>query len=673
MLTRPTPSSPAEELEALTCIAHLYRLLLQRPSDRAGLLHHADRLLAGESLPGMVRSLLESGEAMRLWAGLEDGQLAWTLWLARGGPIDPKRGVATRIRERRQFRQAWHGDLDGFIAGLVRSDAVRGAVLLPSLFPAGIDPAEDDVYRAWSYRLWAAETARGVERGIMPMLPRLLRWGPPILLTMQLGEDDTAEAITSSIASLVAQSYRSWRLSLQGDLPPGSVLADPRVSHAGFDQAPSPRRAWLGWLQAGDTLSPLALALFAQAIRRQPDAVLAYCDEDRIGQDGLRSHPVLKPGWDPVAAERADFAGDLALYRGDHLSGRLARLWTGSDGQARLLAATDGAPDRLVMHLPAVLFHRASHPEPRSRAGASASPFCARTQPPVSVVIATRDRADLLDHCVETLRTRTDYPSIQIVLVDNGSTEPDALALLERLAATGCHVLRRPGPFNWSALNNDGVRASSGEVVVLMNNDVACIDPAWLGLMVSACLRPQAGIVGARLLFPDGLLQHAGIVIGPGPEAAHVAAAAEMADASAGRPAIRRVAAVTGACMAFRREVFDRVDGLDAVSLPVTWNDIDFCLRVRAIGLHVLLVQRAVLVHDEGSTRTPDRAAENQSQLARTHRIIGRRHADALRSDLFSNPQAIVASGGGRLDPHAPQRLWRILRDGRHTRRDRCI
>ena len=491
------------EVERLLGVVHLYRLLLRRTVDRGGLLHHAELIDRGESLETVADSLLHTDEGREAWAGVAPAGIAHRLWQAAGGAPEA-------------FDPAWTGagSVPALVAGLVRSVRVREKSVLDALCPAGVDPAADDVYAGWSYRLWAIETDRALAAAARRLFPLLRAIGPRIRLLIELRPGDNREQLDATIASLSGQVFGRWRLVLRGSLPAGFVLpADARVTAVGADDA-VPWTGWTGRLQPGDTLSPAALALLGFAICRRPWADAVCCDEDRRRDDGSCVDPVL-PGRGSLAQARPAFF----LLRGTK-----RRRHEGIGG------------DRLV-HLPAILCHRLVRfgppvPEQRVTVG---------PMPPVSVVIATRDRAELLECCVSSLRTCTDYPSVEVVLVDNGSTEPDALALLGGLERDGCRVLRRPGAFNWSALNNDGVAAATGEIVVLMNNDVQCVEPGWLRPMVRACLLPGAGAVGAVLRYRDGTVQHAGVVLGPGPQAAHL-----RCD-NGWLPRVEAVPAVTGA------------------------------------------------------------------------------------------------------------------------------
>ncbi len=169
-------------------------------------------------------------------------------------------------------------------------------------------------------------------------------------------------------------------------------------------------------------------------------------------------------------------------------------------------------------------------------------------------------------------------------------------------------VLARPGPFNWSALNNAAAAVATGEILLLLNNDIEVVEPGWLATIAGHVMRSQIGVVGARLLFPSGRLQHGGILLGPRGQAVHAMTHAEEGNPGyMGQVALARdLSAVTGACLAIRRAVFEQVGGLEAEHLRVAWSDIDLCLRVRDAGYRVVWLPNAVLLHHEGATRGRD-------------------------------------------------------------------
>jgi GT2 family glycosyltransferase len=280
----------------------------------------------------------------------------------------------------------------------------------------------------------------------------------------------------------------------------------------------------------------------------------------------------------------------------------------------------------------------------------------------VTVVVPHRDRADLLATCTAGVLERTDYPALEVLIVDNGSTEAATERLLARLTEDGrVRVLPQPGPFNFAALNNAAVAQARGDVLLLLNNDTDVLEAGWLRELVSHVMRPDVGVAGARLLYPDRTIQHAGILLGPGMAATHVGRGAPLGDAGyLGQLACtREVSAVTAACLCLRTEIWRMVGGMDE-RLAVTWNDVDLCLRVRKAGKRVIWTPHATLLHHESVTRgfecaDPARLARfrEEQQLMRT--IWG----EWLNEDPFLNPN-LLAEESGRLVLTKPrgQRPW---------------
>jgi GT2 family glycosyltransferase len=228
-----------------------------------------------------------------------------------------------------------------------------------------------------------------------------------------------------------------------------------------------------------------------------------------------------------------------------------------------------------------------------------------RGEPLVSVIVPFKDEPGLLTQCVESLCEAPGYDRFEIVLVDNASTLPETATLLDRLSEHPRVVLlEEPGPFNCSTINNDAAAASSGDLLLFMNNDVEATTEGWLLPLVEHAQRPEVGAVGARLLYPNRTIQHAGVVLGMARAAAHV-----LQDCPEDHPGYltwawmtRDVSAVTGACMMTPRKLFEELGGF-AADLPVAFNDIDYCLRLRQQGKLVVFTPLAELVHHESRTR----------------------------------------------------------------------
>jgi GT2 family glycosyltransferase len=261
--------------------------------------------------------------------------------------------------------------------------------------------------------------------------------------------------------------------------------------------------------------------------------------------------------------------------------------------------------------------------------------------PLVSVIILTRDRAALLEQCVQSLRAPTAYENLEIVIVDNGSSEAETFALFDRLTSTGAvRVIEDAGEFNFSRLNNAAARAARGEVLAFLNNDIQAEDSGWLAEMVSHAVRPEVGAVGARLWFPNDTLQHAGVVLGLGGVAGHVHARNPRGHPGYYNRTLLQgnYSAVTGACMVVRREVFERLGGFNERELAVNFNDIDFCLRLQRRGLQIVWTPYANLLHHESASRGHHRTPEEQARFAREAAYMQGKWGAELLSDPFYNP-----------------------------------
>ena len=283
--------------------------------------------------------------------------------------------------------------------------------------------------------------------------------------------------------------------------------------------------------------------------------------------------------------------------------------------------------------------------------------------PRVSLVIPTRNQAHLLARCVEGVLHGTDYDPIELIVMDHDSNEPEAIALLDGLRSDQrVRVLSFTGAFNYSAINNRAVSEMRGDVVVLLNNDVEIIGADWLREMVSHAVRPEVGAVGAKLLYPDGTVQHAGLALGAAGVAHSFQSGAQADEAGYfGQLALQRnVSAVTAACMALRRTVFLQAGGFDEVNLPVAFNDVDLCLRIRALGYQVVWTPYAELIHHESASRGSDddpvRAARFKREVAYMQRTWGAQ----LAADPFYNPNFSLARADFNLAfPPRREKPWK--------------
>jgi GT2 family glycosyltransferase len=256
----------------------------------------------------------------------------------------------------------------------------------------------------------------------------------------------------------------------------------------------------------------------------------------------------------------------------------------------------------------------------------------------ISILIPTRDQADLLGRCLDTLDRNTDWPSYQVVILDNDSSDPAALRLLR---ATKHRVLKYEGPFNFSAICNFGARESDGEGLLFLNNDTELTEPGWLSAMAEHAQRPEVGAVGALLLFPSGLVQHAGVVMADTDVALenYFNFPPESFENGGQLQMIRNYSAVTAACMLARREVFAQAGGFDEENFAVSYNDVDLCLRIRALGYSIVYTPHARLVHHKSASRGYGRSNPKEAHLMRE------KWPAVLAHDPFNNPNLVRREG----------------------------
>ena len=385
-------------------------------------------------------------------------------------------------------------------------------------------------------------------------------------------------------------------------------------------------------IDAGDVLEPDALLSLAIEFNNGADAV--YTDEDVLDYDGVPRNPSFKPGWSPETALTRDYVGRLCAFRGATLlaAGGLVN----GHGQAMWYDAflrVSESSDRIA-HVPRVLVHRREGSAPTAQAdielavkralirrgedahvhavpaGVEVS-YYAPTDERVCVIIPTRDRSDLLERCLQSLFDRTSHRAFEVIVVDNGSREAATAALIDRWRKrepARFRTIADPGPFNYSRLNNRAVEQTDAPIVVLLNNDTEVISPEWMTAMLGQARRRQIGAVGALLLYEDGTIQHAGVILGGVLAlAGHAFRFIRPEDVE---PPDRIVLdtnylAVTGACLMIGRDKYIEVGGLDE-ELAVSYNDIDLCLKLRAAGYRNVMVPRARLYHHESKSRGRD-------------------------------------------------------------------
>lgn len=550
-----------------------YRLgLYDRPARPMLSFRRGSQEIGRSLLPGPV---LGRGEGLAI---APPGTTAvWISPAAQKGRFSFVLETIEAIPVRDVFRLGWYGNRDRFFSALATfALGWRSEAELNFRWASQHAPLAD--WPGYRNRLAVAADLRGLER------PRC-DWAraPMVRLFARVGARASAEQIEGTIAALQAQSYRRWSLSVAGNANEVAAVTfkDSRIGGldarafggAGDDLA--------GFIAFGDRPAPHALACFIEAMAREPSAVAAYCDED------IGAEPGFKPDWSPRLESARPYVGRLLLARHALARGRFPSGLAAVEEAEFAQNILRDLRRRDVLHIKRPLIAT----EPRARAALPPAPR-AKTDPlpRVTVVMPTRDAADLLRRSVASLLQRTDYPALDLILVDNGSAAPALVALAEAERDPKVTRLDAPGAFNFSRLCNLGARAAKGEILIFLNNDVEITDAGWIKELAARASDPRAGAVGCLLLYPDGRIQHAGLVVGMGEGVGHCDAgrAATAAGWLGRNGAAHEISAVTGACLAVARAKFRAAGGFDEIHLPIEFNDVDLCLRLEELGFETL-------------------------------------------------------------------------------------
>lgn len=393
--------------------------------------------------------------------------------------------------------------------------------------------------------------------------------------------------------------------------------------------------AWLMPIAAGDVLAPGAGAAYRAAASAAPaDLSVIFADDDLIDKSGRRDLPHFKPAWNSELFSHFDYLTGACIVRARAVDPMVA---TGQEWPTRLVRSAIGVSKVSPLRVAGMLHHRRSRPVPAM----PPAPATMDVYPSVSVIVPTRNRVELLRTAIEGL-ARTDYPDLEVIVVDNGSDDPATLTYLDAVGQMFGHtVLKAPGPFNFSSLNNRAVERARGEMLCLLNNDIEVIDPNWLKAMVVQAMRPEVGAVGARLLYPDGRIQHAGVVVGIGGGAAHAHRLLRPDDPGYfRRHALPQfVTAVTAACLVVQRSRFEAVGGLDEANFAVAFNDVDLCLQLNSHGWQSFYEPRATLIHHESVSRGLDQDPVGAARLASELAALKSRWGTDKATDPFHHPQ----------------------------------
>ncbi len=550
--------------------------------------------------------------------------------------------------------------------------------------------AEEGHYAA--YAQWCAAHEPGpagfaARLAALPRRPRisilLPVWDPPVAF------------LEAALASVRVQCYPDWQLCITDDGSTAAAVqaclaaaatADSRIqlhrrpvnggiAVATNDSLGAATGEYCAFLDHDDTLAPDALLTLAEHVVRTPDAAMFFCDEDKLDAEGTRTLPFFKPTWDDEWVRTTNCVLHFTVVR-TVLLRELGGLATGVDGAQDwdlVLRVAEHAGRSRIGRIPRVLYHwrempgstaAAAFEKPQLAAaqrrvltdsiarrgdGAQALPgtmgwrivYPLPTPPPlVSIVIPTRDRVALLRACIDSIRACTDYPTYEFVIVDNDSQDPEARAYLDTLAQQdAARIVSYPHPFNYAAQCNLGVRAARGTMIALVNNDIEATTDSWLRELVSLAARPQTGLAGATLYYPDGTLQHAGVILGLNGVADRpwIGTRRGFGGPYGRARAVREVSAMITACAVVARDRYLAVDGMDE-TLAVSCNDLDLCLRLGRAGLHHVVSPYAELVHHESASRGYADDPANARLSSDEEKRFAATWADRLADDPLYNP-----------------------------------
>lgn len=416
----------------------------------------------------------------------------------------------------------------------------------------------------------------------------------------------------------------------------------------------------------------------AKAINEHPGADVIYSDEDKMDMDGgALFDPHFKPDFNIDLLRSVNYICHLFVVSHDLAArvGGFRQEFDGAQDYDFIFRCTEGASE--VCHIPKVLYHwrchqnsTASNPESKlyafeagsraimahyKRVGIEAervekgvdygiyhSIYKIKGEPLVSVIIPNKDHRQDLDLCIRSISERATYKNLEFIVVENNSTEPETFAYYEKIQKEfpNVRVVRWEREFNYSAINNFGVTFAKGEYLLFLNNDTEPIEPRFIEEMLGLCQRDDVGIVGARLLYQDDTIQHAGVVVGFGGIAGHTFIGLHKAENSYFHRAMstQDYSAVTAACMMSKKSIFQQVGGFTE-ELAVAFNDIDYCMKVRAAGKLVVYNPYALLYHYESKSRGLEDTPEKIARFNREIRIFADRWPEILeKGDPYYNP-----------------------------------
>ena len=540
-----------------------------------------------------------------------------------------------------------------------------------------------------------AETSRLIKKNLNDIL-NSFKISPLISIIMPT-YNTPEEYLIKAIKSVIDQTYENWELCIADDasteIQVKKILKyykekDERIkviyrtenghiSKASNSALSLAKGDYIALLDHDDELSEFALFFVVKEINDYPDAKLIYSDEDKLDEKGERVDPYFKSDWNPDLFLFQNMISHLGVYKKPIVQeiGGFREGYEGSQDYDLALRFIEKIKYDEIRHIPRILYHwrMAEGSTAINTGNKSYAALAARKaiqehldgknikakvveaprmpdwnrviydiegNPLVSIIIPTWNGYSILKKCIDCIIQKTSYKNYEIIVVNNNSDDEKTIKYLESInAVNNINVIDYNKPFNYSAINNFAVKFAKGEVLLLLNNDTEVINDDWLRELVSHALRPEVGAVGAKLLFPDDTVQHAGIIIGFGGAAGHCHHKIDNKDAGYfGRAnLLQNYSAITGACLTVRKELYEKVNGLDE-DLAVAFSDIDFCLKILKLGYYNVYTPYALLYHHESKSRGYEDTAEKKIRFREEINYFKKKWQNIIENDPSYNP-----------------------------------
>jgi len=516
--------------------------------------------------------------------------------------------------------------------------------------------------------------------------------------------------LTETIDSVLNQDYTKWELCIANGSPKDAKIAnlvenyskkDPRIKVLNLDKnlgiAGNTNAAikiaegdFIAFLDHDDLLAPFALSAVINALHQYPNTDVFYSDEDKLNEDGIfRYGPFFKPAYSPDFLRAVNYICHLLVVRkslGDQI-GWLRDSFEGAQDFDLTLRAIEKA--RYVTHIPLILYHwramkgsTALSLDSKSYATTSGikaiqehigklgiegkviqGPFPTsyqivynkfKKEPLISIIIPNHNHPEDLTKCIDSIINYSTYKNIEVLIIENNSTDENIFNIYKKLETYGnIKILEYHHPFNFSKINNFAVHSAKGEVLLFLNNDTEVITKNWLDQMVAFAIRPDIGVVGAKLFYPDDTIQHGGVIIGMGGIAGHAYKGKSKIESEGILRLIvpQNYSAITGACMMMKKSIFIEIDGFDP-AFQLAFGDIDLCLRIQEKGYRNVWIPYAELYHFESKTRGYENTPEKIERFTFEKMVFRKKWHDKLEEgDPYYNPNLTLNSEDCSIDP----------------------